>query len=119
MTKSNIRKVSAFIHDLQAHAGDRYEIVKAIREIILKKNLEFDESIKYGGIVYQKNSELLAGVFVYKNHVTLELGRGHELDDTYSVLEGKGKYRRHIKFHQLSDVDEKNTEYYINSAMNS
>ena len=51
MIKSNDKKVSEFIHDLQAHASDRYEIVRAIREIFLMQNSEFDESIKYGGIV--------------------------------------------------------------------
>ena len=35
MIKSNDENVSEFIHDLQAHASDRYEIVKAIREIVL------------------------------------------------------------------------------------
>ena len=118
MIKSNDKNVSEFIHDLQAHASDRYEIVKAIREIVLMQISEFDESIKYGGIVYQKDNELLAGVFAYKNHVSLELGNGFELDDIYSVLEGKGKYRRHIKFHILSDVKKKRAEYYIDAAMN-
>lgn len=118
MSKSNDKNVSEFIHDLQTHASDRYKIVKAIREIVLRQNSAFDESIKYGGIVYQKDNELLAGVFVYKNHVSLELGKGFELDDIYSVLEGKGKYRRHIKFYNLLDVEEKSAEYYINAAMN-
>lgn len=118
MMKSNDKNVSEFIHDLQAHASDQYKIVKTIREIILMQKLELDESIKYGGIVYQKDNELLAGVFAYRNHVSLEMGKGSELDDIYSVLEGKGKYRRHIKFHNLSDIEEKNAEYYINAAMN-
>ena len=118
MIKSNDNRVSEFIHDLQAHANDRYEIVKAIREIVLMQNSELGESIKYGGIVYQKDNELLAGIFAYKNHVSLELGKGFEIDDIYSVLEGKGKYRRHIKFHNLSDVEKKKTKYYIDAAVN-
>lgn len=117
MAPSNNKNVSDFLLDLQAHSPDHYEIAVAIREIVLKLSPDIDESIKYGGIVFLHDKELTCGIFTYKNHVSLELSKGAEISDQHSVLEGSGKYRRHIKFQELADIMSKKTEYYIRSAI--
>ena len=68
MTRSTDNKVSDFLLDLRAHAPNRHEIVMTVREIILNQNASFDESIKYGGLVYQKAAALLMGIFAYKKY---------------------------------------------------
>lgn len=104
------------MQDLQLCADERYQIVNAVREIVLAQKLEIDESIKYGGIVFFRENELIAGIFAYSKHISLELGRGFELDDKYEVLEGKGQYRRHIKLYEISDIDNKHVAYYVQAA---
>ncbi len=117
MIKSENRQVTDFLHDLQAHARDRYDIIEVVRDIFRKHSAELDESIKYGGIVYQRNGELLAGIFAYSSHVSVEFGKGYELEDSHAVLEGKGKYRRHIKLHDLADVKAKHVDHYAGAAL--
>ncbi len=65
----------------------------------------------YGGIVFELQpgnpKTMVCGHFVYKNHVSLEFTNGRELRDPDRVLEGNGKYRRHIKLSSKSDLSEK------------
>ena len=107
MVASNNKNVIDFLHDLQAHACEQYEIVQAVRDMTFMENPDVIESIKYGGIVFHKDDELVGGIFTYKKHVSLEFSHGSEMDDIHSVLKGKGKYRRHVKLVSLSDVEDK------------
>ena len=65
----------------------------------------------YGGIVFEKeagnHSTMVCGHFVYKKHVSLEFSKGYRLDDPDDVLEGNGKYRRHIKLYAPKDIETK------------
>ena len=74
----------------------------------------------YGGIVFEleagNSKTLVCGHFVYKNHVSLEFSKGNELRDPNGVLEGKGKYRRHIKLTRQSDIDQKFVRSMIEQA---
>jgi len=68
-------------------------------------NIQSDK--KYGGLLFKsgKEGKHFCGVFVYKNHVTIEFGDGYKLDDPTGALAGKGKYRRNLKFTSLEDID--------------
>ncbi|MGI9262135.1 MAG: DUF1801 domain-containing protein [Woeseiaceae bacterium] len=74
----------------------------------------------YGGIVFEKeagnNKTMVCGHFIYKNHVSLEFSNGYQLSDPDGVLEGNGKYRRHIKLTQLSDIEAKSVRAMIEQA---
>ena len=62
----------------------------------------------YGGIVFERQAgnhqTMVCGHFIYKSHVSLEFSNGYLLEDPDGVLEGKGKYRRHIKLTESSEV---------------
>ena len=96
------------------------EITRQIDEIIAEVCPGAGRRSMYGGIVFEKepgkHSTMVCGHFVYKNHVSLEFGRGAELDDPNVVLEGKGKYRRHIKLLEPGDIREKAVRSYIEQA---
>ena len=74
----------------------------------------------YGGIVFESEpgnpKTLVCGHFVYKNHVSLEFTKGNKLRDPKRVLEGNGKYRRHIKLTRQSDISEKSVRSMIKQA---
>jgi len=65
----------------------------------------------YGGIVFERDpgnpQTLVCGHFIYKAHVSLEFSKGVKLQDPGNVLEGAGKYRRHIKLYGLEHIAEK------------
>ena len=74
----------------------------------------------YGGIVFERepgvHKTMVCGHFVYRNHVSLEFGDGYKFRDPESVLEGKGKYRRHIKLTGAGDIDAKSVRAMIEQA---
>ena len=116
MSSRNTTKVNSFIQDIQFQSSEKYEILIALRKIIKNLNKKLVEDIKYGGLIYSFSGELLGGVFVYRNHISLEMGRGFELADPDNILEGKGKYRRHIKIVSIQDIKDKKVEFFIEKA---
>jgi hypothetical protein len=109
------QKVKKFLDDLEAVVPEKAKMITALRKMILQIMPKAEEVIMYGGIVY-KTDRLLCGLFTRKNHISIEFGRGSEMDDPYSVLEGKGKERRHIKISTYKDIEEKKVQYYINKS---
>jgi hypothetical protein len=54
---------------------------------------------------------------VNKNHITIEFSKGFLMEDPDSNLEGKGKYRRHLKILNEEDILNKNVAFFIRQAM--
>ena len=57
------------------------------------------------------------GTFVSKHHVSFEFSRGYSLDDPDGLLEGTGKYRRHLKIRELSDIEDKSVKFFVKQAI--
>ena len=93
----------------------RYELVMAVRQLILKTAKNITEELKYGGILFS-DGDAFCGVFSYAAHISLEFGKGAELADEHKALEGKGKGRRHIKIASMADVKAKHVKHYIGLA---
>ncbi len=75
---------------------------------------------KYGGTLYtlkpDEQEGQFCGVFPYKAHVQLSFAKGIELDDPDGLLEGGGKFRRHLTFKSLDDVDAKSVKRFVKAA---
>ncbi len=98
------------------------EIETRITDMITRLCPEARGRTMYGGTMFEHEPGVaktgFCGVFAYTNHVSLEFGRGVELDDVKGVLEGKGKGRRHIKLKSLDDLTGKAVESYLKQAVN-
>ena len=96
------------------------QITDAIDAIVADECPSAGRRPMYGGIVFERepgvHETMVCGHFVYKKHVTLEFGRGYRFSDPGSVLEGKGKYRRHIKLTSLGDFESKFVRAMIEQA---
>ena len=104
------------LHNIREHSFEFHDIVIGIRSLFLEACPGLAEAVKYGGIVFLKNGELVGGVFAYKEHVSVEFSHGASFPDPDSTLEGKGKYRRHIKLHDLDDIEARNLAGFIGLA---
>ncbi|TWU25215.1 hypothetical protein Pla52o_15130 [Novipirellula galeiformis] len=75
---------------------------------------------KYGGTLYtlkpDEKEGQFCGVFPYKTHVQLSFAHGSDLDDPDGLLEGGGKFRRHLTFKRLDDVDAKAVKRFVKAA---
>lgn len=109
-------RIQQHLADLRLLNGDHHALVLALRELILGLAPGISEGVKYGGILFAAG-EAFCGVFAYARHVSLEFGSGASLADPYGVLEGNGKFRRHIKLSTLADMEAKQVRHYLLSAL--
>ena len=108
------------LEDWQSTKPELYPIVDKIYQRIKQQAPELIETVKYGGILFSQTeaeSSTVCGVFVYTGHVSLEFSQGAQLKDPHRELEGSGKYRRHLKFKHLDDLDAKHLDDYLTWAI--
>ncbi|WP_246464442.1 DUF1801 domain-containing protein [Undibacterium seohonense] len=112
-------RVELYLQDLSLTNAATHALVQALRKQILGLSQSSDESvqeeIKYGGILFAVE-QAFCGVFAYANHVSLEFGEGASLPDRFGVLEGKGKFRRHIKLETIAEIESKHLMHYVKMA---
>lgn len=104
------------LRDIREHSFEFYDVVLRIRSLFLGTSPGLTETVKYGGIVFLKEKELVGGIFVYKEHVSVEFSHGASFRDPDALLQGNGKYRRHVKLHDLEEVEAKHVADFITQA---
>ncbi len=106
-------KINQFVQDTKDISPDQYELVLKLQSLIKSININADEEIKYGGLVFNVDGDLITGIFVRKNHISLEFSYGASFEDSNGFLEGKGKFRRHIKVRTPEDIEEKEIGKFV------
>lgn len=75
---------------------------------------------KYGGTLYtlhpDEKEAQFCGIFPYKAHVQLSFARGTDLDDPHNLLQGGGKFRRHLNYSHVDEVDPKPLKRFLKAA---
>lgn len=103
-----------FLKQLKAHDAEKYKIVTTLRDLIVKDK-QTSEEIKYGGLLYSREKPY-TGLFVSKNHVSMEFSEGATFDDPKNLLEGTGKHRRHLKFFDASEIKPSHINSFLKQA---
>lgn len=119
MNISNSDKVNDFLSDIQSLTTEQFDMVIAIRDIFFEAHEELVEDIKYGGLVFNVSKVLIGGIYIYKEHISIEFSHGAGFTDRDSNLEGGGKKRRHLKVFSYNDIVQKNTKYFVNQAVSN
>lgn len=109
-------RIDNFVQDLLFTDRDKGEIVATLRKRVSAISPNVKEEIKYGGLVFVSDKRLFCGIFIRKNHTSVEFDRGIELQDPDNFLEGSGTNRRHLKIFQKEDINDKKAEYYIKQS---
>jgi hypothetical protein len=115
MGQSTDHKVQDFINEIMLADEKGHLILEELRRIVFEIYPDVKEKFMYGGIIFS-NTDDFSGVFVYKNHVSLEFSRGFEFEDPDKLLEGKGKFRRHLKLKYPADVVSKKVKYFVKQS---
>ena len=93
----------------------------ALIEHLLERAPDVNLRSMYCGTVFELEQHnpksRIGGVFAYANHVSLEFSHGASFEDPYELLEGTGKFRRHIKLRALSDICDKQCHHYLDLAI--
>lgn len=108
--------IENFIQNVWFVDEEKGEILTSLRKMILEISSNAQEEIKYGGLVFNVDAKLICGIFIRKKHISLEFSFGMLMSDTDKYLEGKGKYRRHLKIFDKKDIKNKKVESYVAQA---
>ena len=111
-------KVDNFIQDTLLIDEEKGELLISLRKMVLEIKPDAKEEIKYGGLVFIIDTKLICGIFIRKNHISIEFSFGAMIQDPDNFLEGIGKNRRHLKIFQQEDIKNKMTESYIKQSFN-
>ncbi len=100
MIKSNNEQVHNFLEEIQIIDDEKYLILQKLRGIVFNNNKTVNDRMMYGGIMFSLDDDF-GGIFVRKNHISFEFSNGFILKDPNNILEGTGKFRRHLKITSL------------------
>lgn len=96
------------------------EITDKVNELILALCPDAGFTSKYGGTLIEAVAgdpkSAIGGLFFYAQHASFEFANGATIDDPNKFLEGKGKYRRHIKLTTAQDIESKQLPFYLEQA---
>ncbi|WP_415776257.1 DUF1801 domain-containing protein [Shewanella oncorhynchi] len=113
-------QLEKLLEDILCTSPSLFEIVQGVRQEVktaaTTSSRAITEAVKYGGILFSTKA-CFGGVFAYKQHVSLEFSLGANLSDPHKVLEGSGKFRRHIKLVSIDDIAAKRVAEYIAQAL--
>ena len=104
------------MQNFQFNDEDKEKTADSLRKLILKIAPQAKEETKYGGLVFMVNKKLICGIFLRKNHISVEFSFGKEMQDPDTFLEGSGKFRRHLKIFDQKDIKNKKVEYYVKQS---
>jgi len=112
-------KIARFIEDVSTVNIEQAEMIRQLISLFAHTAPNATIDMKYGGIVFLINSKLKSGIFVRKQHISVEFGEGYQFDDPEQLLEGKGRFRRHLKLFDLSDIQQKNVKFFVTQSVRS
>lgn len=102
--------------DLKSGSPILGDVVENLLELFRKQGPDLVEDIKYGGIAFLSDGEVIGGIHSYKDHVSVEFSNGAQFDDPRELLEGKGKFRRHLKSCGFNDIRGQDAEFFFQQA---
>jgi hypothetical protein len=116
MKKSKNEQVQKFLEEIMMFNDEQFIILQKLRGIVFKIYPKTNERMMYGGIMFSLEEDY-SGIFVRKNHVSFEFINGFTMNDQKKLLEGTGKFRRHLKIRSLEDIKNKKVDFFVKQSV--
>jgi hypothetical protein len=91
---------------LKAQSPKNQAIIRALRKFVKRFGPGLSEAVKWGNGCWIGSTGPVAYVYSDTQYVQFGFFNGSSLKDPKKLLEGKGKYVRHIKVRKRSAIDE-------------
>jgi hypothetical protein len=101
-----MKKYGSFSEYLADQLPTNRSIIRTLRTFVKRVAPRLKESVKWGNGCWVMGNVPVAYVYSAPDYVQFGFFRGSGLKDPQRILEGKGRYVRHIKVHKASDIDE-------------
>jgi hypothetical protein len=102
-----MKAFATFDEYLAAQTPRNQAIIRELRTLVKRAALGLRETVKWGNGCWVRGKENVAYVYSAPGYVQFGFFAGSALKDPKGLLEGAGKYVRHIKVYSPADVDER------------
>jgi hypothetical protein len=111
-----MKKYASFDDYLDDQPPKNRSIIRALRRFVKRVESGLEESVKWGNGCWVKGKVPISYVYSAPDHVQFGFIRGSALKDPQGLLEGNGKYVRHVKVRKPSDIDEDVFKAFLRQA---
>jgi len=96
------------------------QLAMELREIMLDKQNDIEEDIKWGQLTFSKNNKNIAFIYTYPdaNYINLGFFKAVHLADPDQLFEGTGKQMRHIKIYIDKGIPAIQVKEWVQQARN-
>ena len=102
-----MKAYASFEDYLADQAPHNRTVIRTLRQFVRRAAPELEESVKWGNGCWLREQTPIAYVYSAPDHVQFGFFNGSALKDPKRLLNGSGKFVRHIKVAKGSDIDEK------------
>ena len=102
-----MKAYASFDQYLAGQAPRNQGVIKDLRKFVKRVAPQLQESVKWGNGCWVQGKVPVAYVYSAPDHVQFGFFRGSALRDPSGLLEGEGKFVRHVKVRKRSDLDER------------
>jgi hypothetical protein len=99
-----MKRYSSFAAYARAQTPRNRSMIRALRALVKRAAPGLDETVKWGNGCWIKGDEPVAFVYSRPEYVEFGFFAATSLDDPAGLLEGQGRYVRHIKMRTPADV---------------
>ena len=101
-----MKAYASFDEYLAGQTPRNQNVIRALRTFVRRAAPQLQESVKWGNGCWVQGKAPVAYVYSTPDYVQFGFFRGSALKDPMRLLNGKGKFVRHIKVGKRSDIDE-------------
>ena len=101
-----MKAYASFDEYLAGQTTRNQNVIRALRTFVKRVAPQLQESVKWGNGCWIQGKAPVAYVYSAPDHVQFGFFGGSALKDPMGLLNGKGKFVRHIKVGKRSDIDE-------------
>ena len=102
---AKMKTYATFDAYLEDQSPRNQEIIRALRRLVTRVEPDLREAVKWGNACWIGSNGPVAYVHTEAGAVQFGFFFGSSLQDPKGLLEGKGRYVRHTRVHDLSNID--------------
>ena len=102
-----MKAYASFDEYLAGQTPRNQAVIRALRTFVKRVAPQLQESVKWGNGCWLQGQAPVAYVYSAPDHVQFGFFGGSALKDPKRLLNGEGKFVRHIKVGKRSDIDER------------
>lgn len=114
-----MKTYGSFDEYLKDQSPKNQAIIRGLRRFVRRVEPGLSEAVKWGNGCWVGRQGPVAYVYSASEYVQFGFFRGSSLKDPRGLLEGKGKYVRHTKVREPSEIDERSFAALLRQAAGS